>query len=364
MRERFAVHDVPRSNALDDEAEQAAGRLVRALVTGGAGYIGSHTVRALLDAGHEVLVFDDLSSGHADAVDPRATFLNDEELLCHDLTKSDQVRGLLRRERPDAVIHFAGRISVDESFRDPQGYWYSNVATSLALLDAIADLRFERPCIPFVFSSSAAVYGSPAFDRGRYPKLSEDHPTNPTSPYGDTKLVVERALNAYGRAYNIPWMALRYFNAAGANVEAGLRERHDPETHLIPRLLECARVKGERFTLHGADFPTLDGSAVRDFVHVMDLARAHVSAAERLFARAADSCALNLGTGTGHSVFEVVKTVSEITESPISVTIAERRRGDPPCLVADASRADKVLGWRPKRSDLRAIVADAWAMRP
>lgn len=333
---------------------------MRVLVTGGAGYIGSHTVRALCDAGHEVLVFDDLSTGHRDAVDARATFLNDEELLCHALGDTHAVKGLLRIEKPDAVIHFAGRISVEESFKDPQGYWWANVATSLALLDAITDLRFERKPISFVFSSSAAVYGAPALERGRYPKLTEEHPTLPASPYGASKLSVEHALAAYGRAYDLPWMALRYFNAAGANVAAGLRERHDPETHLIPRLLSCA-VKEETFTLHGTDFPTLDGTAVRDFVHVDDLARAHVSAAERLHMGAADSCALNLGAGEGHSVREVVDVVSEITEVAISETEAERRRGDPPCLVADIARAEKVLGWRPKRSDLATIVSDAWA---
>lgn len=346
---------------------------MRVLVTGGAGYIGSHTVYALCEAGHEVLVFDDLSTGHRDAVDLRATFLNDEELLCHDLANAHEVRGLFRREKPDAVIHFAGRISVEESFRDPQGYWWTNVATSLAILDAITDLRFERAPVPIVFSSSAAVYGAPAFERGRYPKLTEDHPTLPTSPYGQTKLVVEHALAAYGRAYGVPWMALRYFNAAGANVVANLRERHDPETHLVPELLRVAADRlgppGQRsvvdgraaFVLRGTDYPTLDGSAVRDFVHVVDLARAHVAAAERLHARAVDSCALNLGSGRGYSVREVIACAREVTGREIPIIEDRRREGDPPCLVADAERAEKVLGWRPKRSDLHTIVSDAWA---
>lgn len=328
---------------------------MKALVTGGAGYIGSHTVRALLDAGHDVAVVDDLSNGHRDAIDTRAKYVEGKEV--NDLLSGDHVlEAILRIEKPDVVLHFAGKIQVGESVRYPSAYWNVNVVGSLSLLRAI----LARHKCAFVFSSSAAVYGAPPLERGRFPKLTEDHPTLPINPYGDTKLAFERALAAYARAAELPWAALRYFNAAGANVAAGLSERHKPETHLIPLVLDVARGKCEAFTIYGTDFPTPDGTCVRDYVHVMDLADAHVLAAEKLVRTRTPLGPLNLGTGFGHSVREVIDAAREIAQYPIPTIYGPRREGDPPVLLADPSRAERELDWRATRSSIEQILSDAW----
>lgn len=336
---------------------------MKALVTGGAGFIGSHTVRALLDRGHAVTVIDNLTTGHRDAIDARAVYVNGRE--CNEIENAEMMLGVLRMEKPDVVLHFAGRIQVAESVKWPQLYWRMNVTASLTLLDAvIAASRYPdaSALTPFVFSSSAAVYGTPALDRGRFPKLTEEHVTMPVNPYGDTKLAFERALAAYGQAHALPWTALRYFNAAGANVAAGLYERHEPETHLIPILLDVAGGKRDVFTIHGSDFPTHDGTCVRDYVHVMDLADAHVLAAEKLVRTRAQLGPINLGTGVGHSVSEVVAEAREVTQKTIAVITGPRREGDPPYLVADPTHAERELGWRAQR-DLTDILADAWHVR-
>jgi UDP-glucose 4-epimerase len=317
---------------------------MRVLVTGGAGYIGSHMVKTLIERGHDVVVLDDLSTGHRDAVAKSARF------ALGDVAKTDDVRALVRDERIEAVMHFAAKIRVEESVADPRLYWSRNLVATLSLLDAV----LEKP-VPFVFSSTAAVYGTP-----ESVPIDEEHPKKPVSPYGDTKLAIELALAAYGAAFRLPWMALRYFNAAGADPEAGLGERHEPESHLVPIVLDVALGKRAKVSLYGTDWPTTDGSCVRDYVHVLDLCDAHLAALEHL-ARGGESGALNLGTGRGHSVREVIAAVERVSGRRVTVEAAPRRAGDPAALVAKVERAASVLGWRAKRAELDTIVRDAWA---
>ncbi len=311
---------------------------MKALVTGGAGYVGSHMVRALLDAGHEVVVLDDLSTGHRDAVPREATFVHGS------ITDARKVIGNV-----DAVLHFAAKIRVEESVASPRLYWEGNVVATLALLGAVVEAK-----LPIVFSSTAAVYGTP----DAVP-IDEDHPKRPVNPYGETKLAIERALASYGEAYGLRGMALRYFNAAGAHADAGLGERHDPETHLVPIVLDVALGKRPHVAIYGTSWPTPDGTCVRDYVHVRDLVDAHLVAIEHL-ANGGASGALNLGTGVGRSVRDVVEAARKVTGKPIPTLDAPVRAGDPASLVAKVERAASVLGWRAKRPDLETIVADAW----
>jgi UDP-glucose 4-epimerase len=313
------------------------------LVTGGAGYIGSHMVRVLLRAGHAVTVLDDLSAGHADAV-PAGT-----RLVQADVRAREVVLPLLETAKIDAIFHFASRIQVGESVRDPRLYYRDNLAAGVALLESALDAGVRR----FVLSSTAAVYGDPI----RVP-IDEDHPTVPVNPYGDTKLMLERVLASYARAYGLGYVALRYFNASGADVAAGIGERHDPETHLIPLVLDAAQGKRE-LTVFGEDYATPDGTCVRDYVHVTDLAKAHLAALAYLEGGGA-SGAFNLGTGQGHSVREVLACAEKITGRRVPYKVGVRREGDPPVLVASPERAKRVLGWVPERPRLDDIVADAW----
>jgi len=319
---------------------------MRALVTGGAGFVGSHMVRTLLEQGHHVVVLDDLSTGHADAVDARATFVNG------DVGRTAEVASLLREERVEAVFHFAAKIRVEESVVDPRLYFQGNLVATLAFLEAVVDAR-----LPLIFSSTAAVYGVP----DEVP-IDEEHPKRPVNPYGDTKLAVERALEAYGRAYELPWCALRYFNAAGADAEAGLGERHEPESHLIPIVLDAALGRRPSVSVFGTDWPTSDGSCVRDYIHVLDLAEAHLAALEHL-RRGGKSGAFNLGTGRGHTVLEVIAAAERVSGRRIPVVSADRRAGDPAELVAKVERAEKAFGWRARRTSLDDIVRDAWAWK-
>ena len=314
------------------------------MVTGGAGYIGSHMVRALLGAGHRVVVLDDLSSGHLDAISPGATF------VCADV-RAEAVAETLSKHEIEAVLHFASRIQVGESVTDPRLYFRDNLAAAVTLLERVLDAKVKT----FVLSSTAAVYGDPM----RTP-LDEDHPTVPVNPYGETKLAIERMLASYGRAYGLRYVALRYFNAAGA--EPGLAERHHPETHLIPLVLDAALGRRASITVFGDDYPTPDGTCVRDYVHVKDLADAHLAALHHL-ERGGVSGAFNLGTGQGHSVREVIEVSKEVTGLAIPFVMGARREGDPPTLVAAADRARSVLGWEPKCSSLPRIVEDAWRAR-
>jgi UDP-glucose 4-epimerase len=319
---------------------------MRTLVTGGAGYVGSHMVKALVDAGHEVVVVDDLSTGHRDAVPPAVTFID------ADVGSSKDMLAILREHRIEAVCHFAAKIRVEESVSAPRLYWHGNVVTTLGLLEAVLDAGTIKA---FVQSSTAAVYGSP----DEVP-IDEDHPKRPESPYGETKLAVERALESYGRAYGLQWAALRYFNAAGAEPAAGLGERHDPETHLIPLVLEAASGKRDHIKVFGASWPTPDGTCVRDYVHVSDLADAHLKALTYL-SGGGQSGAFNLGSGSGNSVRELIEVARAVTGRPITAVDAPPRAGDPPTLVAKVDRAANVLGWRAQRTALTRIIGDAWA---
>ena len=321
---------------------------MKVLVTGGAGYVGSHMVKTLLDASHDVVVLDDLSTGHRDAVSPKARFVQG------DVGATQEIAALLRDERVDAVCHFAAKIRVEESVSAPRLYYQGNLVRTLALLEAVLDSH-SPPAV--VFSSTAAVYGTP-----EEVPIDEYHPKRPESPYGETKLAVERALEAYGRAYGLRWTALRYFNASGADAEAGLGERHDPETHLIPIILDVAAGARPSVSIFGTNWPTPDGTCVRDYVHVRDLCDAHLAALEHL-ARGGASGAFNLGTGKGKSVREVVDAVSRVTGRPVPVIEAPPRPGDPAELVAKVERAEKVLGWKAKRTELDSIVKDAWAWK-
>ncbi|MBE3001271.1 UDP-glucose 4-epimerase GalE [Nocardiopsis sp. HNM0947] len=310
---------------------------MKLLVTGGAGYVGSVVTALLLEAGHEVTVLDVLSAGHSDAVPDGASFVEGD------------VHGVGRVLDPsfDAVLHFAGRSLVGESVQDPGPYWHTNVGGTLALVEAMREHGVGR----LVFSSTAAVYGDPPSQA----PLRESDPAAPTNPYGAGKLAVDHLLAGWARAHGLGAVSLRYFNVAGAH--GGFGERHDPETHLIPNLLKVASGEVEHASVHGTDYPTPDGTAVRDYLHVRDLADAHVRALERCVP--GRHRVLNLGSGGGYSVREVLAAVRRITGHPVPVVDGPRRPGDPAVLVAANDRAREELGWRPSRG-LDTIVADAW----
>lgn len=314
------------------------------LVTGGAGYIGSHMVQVLRAAGREVVVVDDLSSGHTDAVP------SDVPLVIADVADRAAMSAVMERHGVTAVIHFAARIQVGESVVHPRRYWTGNVAATIALLECALDAGVRE----LVFSSTAAVYGDP-----QSVPITESDPTLPVNPYGLTKLTVEKMLETYAHAYGLRYAALRYFNAAGADVEHGLCERHEPETHLIPLVLDAASGRRPHVTIFGRDYPTPDGTCIRDYIHVVDLAEAHLAALEYL-EDGGQSGAFNLGTGTGHSVAEVIETCRRVTERPIPVVDGPRREGDPAVLVASPRAAESRFGWRATRSSLVRIVRDAW----
>lgn len=316
---------------------------MRVLVTGGAGYIGSHTAKALAKAGHEPLVLDNLSAGHRWAVKWGPLFEQD-------LADAQALSQLLKEQRVEAVLHFAASLLVGESVEQPRKYYWNNVVNTLHLLDAMKEAGVNR----IVFSSSAATYGNP-----QQVPIPENHPKEPVNPYGETKLAMERALQWYGTAYGLKWMALRYFNAAGADIEGELGECHDPEAHIIPLTIKAALGERPHVEIYGTDYPTPDGSAVRDYVHVTDLGDAHVRALQHL-TNGGDSRALNLGTGHGYSVREVIAEVGKISPRPVPFREGPRRAGDPPVLVADASHAGSVLGWKPQYSELKTIVKNAW----
>ncbi len=315
----------------------------RVLVTGGAGYIGSHTAKALARAGFTPVVLDNLSEGHGAAVQWGP-------LIVGDVGDSGLVRAILEEERIDAVIHFAASAYVGESMIEPQRYFHNNVTHSLGLLEAMLETGVRN----IVFSSICATYGAP-----QHLPIDEDHPQAPLSPYGESKLFVERVLKWYGGAYDIGWLALRYFNAAGADPEGEIGEVHDPETHLIPLAIDAAVGRNSDLSIYGHDYETPDGTAIRDFIHVADLASGHVQALKYLLA-GGPSLAVNLGTGSGHSVDEVVTVIEVTSRLRVPVRYADRRDGDPPALVADPRRAQSMLGWRPRYPDLRTIVETAW----
>jgi len=310
------------------------------LVTGAAGYIGSHAARALRCSGYEVVLYDNLSTG-------LRRLAHGFELVEGDIADEAKVRPLLARV--DAVMHFAAHAYVGESVENPRKYFRNNVLGALSLLNSALDTGIRR----FVFSSTCAVYGSPE----QIP-ITEQTPREPVNPYGASKLFFENALEAYSRAYQLRSVSLRYFNAAGADESGEIGELHDPETHLIPLALAASTANGSELQVYGSDYPTPDGTCVRDYIHVNDLADAHVRALQHL-ERGGDSLAINLGTGRGHSVLEVIQAVEKATGQPVRRTIGARRPGDPPVLVADPAKAQRVLGWAAKRN-LADIVSSAW----
>lgn len=311
------------------------------LVTGGAGYIGSVVVEETLAAGHSTVVYDNLEKGHREMVAPAATFVEG------DLLDRPLLEKTLREHAIEAVIHMAAYSLVGESVTEPAKYYKNNVVAGIALLDAMR----EREVSKIVFSSTAAVYGEPE----KQP-IEETDRTAPTNPYGDTKLAFEHALKAYDRAYGIRYASLRYFNAAGASECSG--EIHDPETHLIPLVLQTAAEVRKVVEIYGDDYPTRDGTCVRDYIHVIDLARAHVKALEIL---ADQSAIFNLGCGgDGYTVKEVVETAKEVTGADIETRIARRRPGDPAVLIASSDRIRSELRWQPEFQDLRLIIESAW----
>jgi UDP-glucose-4-epimerase GalE len=312
------------------------------LVAGGAGYIGSHTVRALGERGIEAVVLDDLSTGHRAAVG--------SPLIEADLKDQAALARTFAEVRPRAVVHFAAKAYVGESVADPAKYYRENVLGTFTLLEAMR----AAGCAQIVFSSTCATYGEPV----RVP-IDESHPQAPISPYGRTKLVIEHMLDDYARAYGLRFAALRYFNAAGAARDGSLGEWHDPETHLIPLVLQVAAGMREAISIFGDDYDTPDGTCIRDYIHVEDLADAHLRALDAL-QRGERSVVANLGTGRGYSVREVIETARRVTGRPIPARVVARRAGDPPRLVAGGDRAEKLLGWRAERAGLAEIVADAW----
>ncbi len=331
-----------RRNGRVNPGNGAESRRVKILVTGGAGYIGSHAARWLDRAGHEVWIYDDLAQGHRAAALPG-------RLIVGQLADRARLAGLLRERQIEAVMHFAARALVGESVIDPAKYYEDNIVAGIHLLEAMRAEGVRK----LVFSSTTATYGAP----DRIP-IGEDTPQQPINPYGFSKLVIEHALADYARAYGLGYAALRYFNAAGASPDGDLGEDHDPESHLIPLVLQVALGQRPQITLFGDDFATPDGTCIRDYVHVDDLASAHLAALDRLAPGV--ELRLNLGTGRGHSVRQVIDMCRQVTGHPIPAVVGPRRAGDPPELVADARRARQELGWVPRYESLEDIVRTAW----
>jgi UDP-glucose 4-epimerase len=315
---------------------------MRLLVTGGAGYVGGHAVRALLDAGHEVVVFDNLVYGHAETVPC--------ELVVGELADRTSLDSVLGGRKFDAVLHFAAYAYVGESMAEPARYWRNNVAAGVELLDAMRAHGVSR----FVFSSTCATYGLPD-----HVPVTEDEPKKPESPYGESKLTFERVLASYAHAYDLRSVSLRYFNAAGARPDGTLGEDHEPETHLIPLVLRVAAGQSPSIKLFGTDYPTPDGTCIRDYIHVDDLASAHILALGAMEEQGACK-AFNLGTGRGYSVREIVEACRRVTGREIPVEEVARRPGDPAALYADNSRIRRELGWSPIYNDVESIVTTAW----
>jgi len=319
---------------------------VSILIVGGAGYIGSQTAKLVAAAGLQPVVFDNLVYGHEWAV-KWGPFVRG------DLADRALLVDVMKRHQVEAVIHFAAYAYVGESVTNPRKYFDNNVAGSLSLLNAMLDAGVRD----VVFSSTCATYGEP-----REVPIPEDHPQQPVNPYGESKLAVEKMLHWYSQAYDLRYAALRYFNAAGADPDAEIGEDHDPETHLIPLAIDAARGARAALEIYGTDYPTPDGTAIRDYIHVVDLAEAHLLALDRL--RAGDrALRLNLGTGRGQSVRAVVDAVGRVAGRPVPFREVGRRAGDPPALVADARRAAQALGWKPRFADLDVIVEHAWRWR-
>jgi UDP-glucose-4-epimerase GalE len=315
---------------------------MRILVTGGAGYIGSHAGKLFRERGHEVWVYDNLSTGHRPSVPA-------ERLIVGDLGETHRLDQLLVEQRIDAVVHFAASALVGESVQQPAKYWHNNVVNTLNLLDCVRRHRIQR----FVFSSTCATYGMP-----QTMPITEDTPQQPINPYGQSKLTVERILADYAPAYGIGFAALRYFNAAGAAPDGSIGEDHTPESHLIPLVLLAILGKRSHIEIFGTDYPTPDGTCIRDYIHVDDLAEAHLLALEKL--QPGQAMHYNLGIGHGYSVREVIRVAEEITGKLVPTKEGPRRAGDPPVLIASSTKVQTELGWKPRYTELRPIVETAW----
>lgn len=313
------------------------------LVTGGAGYIGSHTCKILARAGYQPIVYDNLSEGHHSAV-------RWGPLIIADIADKETLTRTVEKYNVSRVIHFAASAYVGESITHPRKYFHNNLAKTLSMLDCLLDCEIRN----IVFSSTCATYGVP-----EALPIKECHPQKPINPYGESKLAVEKILHWYGQSYGMKWVSLRFFNAAGADPEGEIGESHRCETHLIPLALQAAAGVLDHLSVFGTEYPTPDGTAMRDYIHVLDLAKAHVLALRYLEA-GQPSCALNLGTGIGHSVNEITSTIEELTHRTIPCRLLPRRDGDPAVLVADASLAQATLGWKPEHSRLAEIIETAW----
>jgi len=312
------------------------------LVTGAAGYVGSVCAAELVKQGHDIVAYDNLTAGHRQAVVERIQFVRG------DIADGEKLKRVCKKHQVQAVMHFAASALVEDSVRNPHLFYCNNVSGTLSLLEVLAELKIQK----LIFSSSAAVYGEP-----KSVPIRENHPVCPVNPYGETKLVIERALAWYHAAYGINCAALRYFNAAGATKNLG--EDHRPETHLLPRLLAAASRPNGSFEIYGDDYPTSDGTCIRDFVHVLDIAQAHILALHCL--SKSGLRIYNVGHGKGYSIRAVVKAVEEIAGRKLDIRVGRRRSGDPAVLVASARRLARELKWKPRHSDLRDIIRSAWA---
>lgn len=316
---------------------------MKILVTGGAGYIGSFMVKRLLDNGNTVTVLDSLERGHKETIDKRANFVQGSVL------EANFLDNVFARNKFDAIMHFAGYISMAESMENPELYFRNNTTGSLNLIEQAVRHNIKN----FIFSSTAGVYGNPI----KIP-IPEDHPTNPTNPYGESKLMIEKILSWYNKIYSLNFVSLRYFNAAGAALDGSMGEQHDSETHIIPNIIK-ALLNKQPFILFGNDYRTPDGTCIRDYIQVLDLVEAHVLAIEKLF-KEPGSYFYNVGTGNGYSNKEVIEMVKKVTGKNLEVKIGERRPGDADILVADSTKIKKELGFSPKYSSLETIVKTAW----
>lgn len=317
---------------------------MKILVTGGAGYIGSHTVKELCRQGHDVIVLDNLSRGHRGAVPPNV------RLIVEDIHHREAVRTILEDEHVEGVLHFAAHSQVGESMSDPAMYYDNNVVGSYNLIEAVRQAGVKY----MVFSSTAAVYGEPA-----HTPITEDMPYAPTNVYGQTKLMIEHMLAQYSRAYGLRYVALRYFNAAGAAADGTIGEDHSPETHLIPLIIEAALGQRQSIKIFGTDYDTTDGTCIRDYIHVSDLADAHCRALDYL-SKGGSSQYFNLGSQHGFSVRDMIETTKKVTGRTFRVEETPRRSGDPAILIADSHKIKTITGWTPQRSDIATIIADAW----
>jgi len=316
---------------------------MKILVTGGAGYIGSFMTKEAIDTGFEVVVADSLERGNKEVVDSRA------ELVVGDLKNKNFVESIFSQHKFDAVVHFAGYISMDESVTNPYIYFDNNVNASLNIIESMVRNNLNN----FIFSSSAGVYGNP-----KEIPIKEDHPKNPTNPYGESKLIVEQMLSWYQKIHGLNFVSLRYFNAAGASLNAAIGENHNPETHIIPNVIKSI-LENKEFSLYGDDYKTKDGTCIRDYIHVLDLVEAHILAIDKLH-KEKGGFFYNVGTGRGYSNKEMIETIERICGTSLKVKIEKRRRGDADSLIADPRKIHTELGFSPKHSDLETIIKTAW----